>query len=80
MLKTLETHARQLAEYMSGLSEDAYHAGWINGLEYELWNALIDGPGTYGRLQITNDHIARLRELSATAAGWIVSTMSKKKR
>ncbi len=72
MLSKLEPKARQLAEFMSGLSEEAYCAGWMDGLEFELWDAVIGGPREYGCLQITLGHIAQLRELSAAAGGWIV--------
>jgi hypothetical protein len=36
----LDHAQRQLADYMSDLSEEAYSAGWMNGLEYALWDAL----------------------------------------
>lgn len=71
MLLELEPKARELAELMSGLSEEAYCAGWMHGLEFELWEAVINGPREYGRLQITLDHIAQLRRLSSAAGGWI---------
>jgi len=57
---------------MSELSEVAYCAGWMDGLEFELWRALIGGPRTYGRLEITDEQLARLRALSGAASGWIV--------
>ncbi len=72
MLLQLDPAARALAEYMSDLSEEAHCAAWMQDLEFELWRALISGPRTYGRLQITATHIARLGELSAAAKGWIV--------
>lgn len=72
MLSDLEPTARQLAEYMSDLSEEAYAAGWMEALEFELWAALDEGPRDYGRLRISNDHIDKLRQLSAAAGGWIV--------
>ena len=72
MLLKLEPKARELAEYMSALSEEAYCAGWMDGLEFELWEVVINGPRRCGRLQITHDHIAQLRRLSEAAGGWIV--------
>lgn len=72
MLQQLDPHARALADFMSELSEEAYCAGWMDGLEFELWRALIGGPRTYGRLEITDEQLARLRELSEAAKGWIV--------
>jgi hypothetical protein len=64
--------AQALTDYMSGLSELAYAAGWMEGLEFALWRAVIDGPRRYGRLEITAEHVARLRALSTDCGGWIV--------
>jgi hypothetical protein len=72
MLLELEPKARALADYMSDLSEEAYAAGWMDGLEFDLWEAVVSGPRKYGFLDITPHHIARLRELSQEAGGWIV--------
>lgn len=72
MLTELDPDARKLADYMSELSEEAHFAGWLQGLEFELWDAIVGGPRDYGGLQITREHIRRLQELSALAGGWIV--------
>jgi hypothetical protein len=68
----LSPEARELATYMSELSEEAYCAGWMTDLEYELWDIVQTGPRKYGRLDITTDHIARLRTLADRCGGWIV--------
>lgn len=60
MLHQLDPAARALADYMSGLSEEAYCAAWMQDLEFELWRALGGGPTTYGRLELTHAHVARL--------------------
>lgn len=57
---------------MSALSERAYYAGWMSGLEFELWEAVVSGPREYGRISITDEHIHELRRLSDAAGGWIV--------
>ena len=57
---------------MSSLSEAAWYAGWMEGLEFELWRAIIDGPFRYGRLELTTTHIERLRVLSESCGGWIL--------
>ena len=71
MLSDLSSPQRELAEYMSALSERAYGASWMEGLEVALWRAASQGPFTYGRLELTPEHVRHLRELSAACGGWI---------
>jgi len=68
----MNAEEKQFADYLSNLSEEAYSASWMLGLEYVLWSAIIDGPRKYGRLEITDEHIARLKELSDACGGWII--------
>ena len=57
---------------MSTLSEQAWYAGWMDGLEFALWDAVVNGPREYGRLEINDAHIAELRYLADAAGGWII--------
>lgn len=68
----MKPEAKELMSYMSALSEEAYYADWMQGLEFALWKAAIEGAQKYGRLNITDDHIAKLKELSEDCGGWIV--------
>ena len=68
----MEAEAKELKKYMSALSEEAYCAAWMEGLEYALWKAVLEGRLKYGRLQITREHTTRLKELSDRCGGWIV--------
>lgn len=72
MLAELSPAQRRLAEFMSEVSEEAYYAGWMVGLEYALWEALLEGRSKYGRLELTDEHRRRLRQLSDECGGWIV--------
>ena len=72
MLKDLAPDQLALAEYMSELSEKSIHAAWIQNLEHALWRACIEGPFEYTRLEMTDTHVAKLRELSERCGGWIV--------
>lgn len=71
MLADLSESQRELANYMSTISEEAYAASWIEGLEFELWRAIQESPIPYGRLQLTSAHTKRLKELSQICGGWI---------
>ncbi len=68
----MKPEEKQLAGYMSDLSERSYCAGWMDGLEYVLWSAMVDGPRKYGFLEITDQHIIKLKELSDACGGWII--------
>ena len=72
MLSELTEKQKHLAEFMSELSEEAYCAGWMLGLEYALWAAVSTGPRSFGRLDISVSQIERLRRLSLQCEGWIV--------
>jgi hypothetical protein len=71
MLNELTPAQRDLAEYMSHLSECAYSAAWMDGLELALWQAVVKGPYKYGRLQLEIEHVQRLILLSERCDGWI---------
>jgi hypothetical protein len=72
MLNDLNPSQRALADYMSELSELAYHAGWMKGTEFALWNAVMGRLKQYGRLEITDEIVRHLKELSSECSGWIV--------
>ena len=72
MLRDLNESQRALAEAMGRLSEAGYHAGWMAGLEFDLWRGVVDGPFRYGQHDLTDDQIERLRHLSEACGGWIV--------
>ena len=71
MLSDLTSSQKALAEYMSELSERAYSAGWMKGLEFVLWRAVVHGPFKYGRLELTCEHAQHLAALSENCGGWI---------
>ena len=71
MLSDLTSSQKALAEYMSELSERAYSAGWMMGLEFALWRAVTDGPFKYGHLELTCEHARHLAALSENCGGWI---------
>jgi hypothetical protein len=71
MLSELTPAQRALADYMSELSEQAFHAGWMQDLEHALWRAVLEGPFRYGHLELAAVHVERLRELREACEGWI---------
>jgi hypothetical protein len=71
-ISLLTPEARELAEYMSQISEDAWCAGWMHGVEVSLWDIVVNGPREYGAIFITTDQVNRIRDLADAAGGWIV--------
>jgi hypothetical protein len=60
-----------LIDYISELSEEAYCAGWMSAVEFALWRRVCEGPGRYGRLEVTEAHLQKLGELSRRCGGWV---------
>lgn len=71
MLNDLNEPQRILADYMSDLSEEAYSASWMKGLEFDLWEALEGKLKKYGRLEVDREIQDNLKRLSDEANGWI---------
>ena len=67
--------ARELANFMSELSEDCFHARWLEGWEYLLWNSLvgsIDGGYPLGQDYISKRDHSRLWQHKEACVGWII--------
>lgn len=67
----MEPEQRELERYMKLLCRHAYGLEWSDHLEYVLWHACINGPMRYGQLQLSQEHLDDLRDLSAACEGWI---------
>jgi phage pi2 protein 07 len=72
MLENLTDAQRALADYMSELSEDAWCAGWMMNLEFELWRAMQSEPRECGRIVLSDAQVETLQRLSAGCGGWVV--------
>jgi hypothetical protein len=72
MLKDLNGDQLQLEELMSSISEAGYSAGWMEGLEYELWVILNSTKRNYGRHIVTEEQFQQLKYLSDKCGCWIV--------
>jgi len=71
MLADLQEDQWLLAYVMSTISERCYYAGWQQGLEYVLYQALRTGPRRYGHSEISDDDITALTLLSARCGCWV---------
>jgi ankyrin repeat protein len=72
MLNDLTEDQKKLGNFMSVLSEEAYTAGWMEGLEFALWKAMNNQITEYARLKFTKEHIEKLKSLSSKINGWII--------
>jgi len=63
---------QELYDLMSEISEEHWCAGWMYGLEFDLWERVkSDDPLPYGFREIDAALLKRLRELSEEIGGWI---------
>jgi predicted RNA binding protein YcfA (HicA-like mRNA interferase family) len=60
-----ETEQRALAQYMSYLSQEAHRQPWARGLEYALWEVVLEETREYGRASFGDEHAAALRRLAS---------------
>lgn len=68
----LTPEALELADFMEMISEDCYCAGWVGDLEFALWEIVQKGEAVeFGKGEITINDIARLKQFSDAAGGWI---------
>jgi hypothetical protein len=78
MLRDLTRDQRLRADFMSDLSEEAYYAGWMDGFEYALWEAVIEVRREYGRLALTGIERARVSRRKGAVAGSYSTTLPKR--
>ena len=71
MLNELTPTQRDLAELMSDISEHVWRAGWMMGLEYELWKELTSATNGSVPALATQEQLERLSQLSKACGGWI---------
>jgi len=62
---------RALAREMSEISEQAFCAGWMDELEYRLWEIVQGGPRKYGQVVLSDAQVTHLRDLSNKLRGWV---------
>jgi hypothetical protein len=72
MLNDLNEDQRKLAQLMSEISERCYRAGWMEGLEFALWDVVNGGNRKYGQHEISQVEIDELRSLSEKCDCWIM--------
>jgi hypothetical protein len=63
--------AVELLNLMNDISEDHYAAGWMVGLEYNLWSLAFENPeGNLGFSELSLRNRGRLIELTHRCQGW----------
>lgn len=63
---------KRLLSLMREISEEHYCAGWLDGLEYRLWQAVLQYPEPYefGFGPIANEQVEELRDLAEELQEW----------
>jgi hypothetical protein len=63
--------ALELRSLMSDISEDHYAAGWLIGLEFDLWRLIFEAPeNTFGFSTLSFESRSKLIELTYRCKGW----------
>jgi hypothetical protein len=62
--------AEHLLQLMGEIGERAYYAGWMRGLEFDLWDAVVNGPRRYGAIDLDQPTIDDLARFAGAADGW----------
>ncbi len=62
--------ATLLLRLMEDISEEYYCAGWMGGLEYDLWAMVNGGLREYGMGTVSETEVGELKRLSEAAGGW----------
>lgn len=71
-LQDLTQDQRDLADFISEISERCYRAGWMQGIEYEVWEAMHAPDLGSGALRLTVEDAQQLHAMSTNCRGWIV--------
>jgi hypothetical protein len=72
LIHGLTREERQLAKFMSDISERCYGAGWQENSEFILWHAVTSGPRKFGQDKISQEEIDELIRISNKTKTWIV--------
>jgi hypothetical protein len=64
------TSALALRDLMSDISEEYHCAGWLTGLERELWAMVQGGDRRFGLGEVDENTVKRLRDLHERSGGW----------
>lgn len=62
---------KELADLMSDISEDWWCAGWMQNLEYSLWELVCTRKTELGRHMLYGSQLNDLIRLSGEIGGWI---------
>ena len=67
-IKTLAANA--LFRGLSEISEEGYCAGWMGGVEFDVYRICLAGGGIYGMAEISKENADELLHLASLAGGW----------
>ena len=68
----LTPRQRALYEAISDVSEARWCAGWLMGIEYQLWAELHDAGSRQGTDERDDAQLETVRALSDAVSGWII--------
>lgn len=66
----LNAKKKELSDFMSELFEEYYSAGWLDGLEFQLWEVLEGNAKAFAGGKLKPEEVTRLRQLRDGLGGW----------
>mmetsp|Transcript_40893 Transcript_40893/g.80689 ORF Transcript_40893/g.80689 Transcript_40893/m.80689 type:complete len:138 (-) Transcript_40893:44-457(-) len=66
-------HRKELEDLISSISQNCWFAGWMKDSEHYIWNMAMGEAVSrqWGVGLLSDSEVAKLRELSSKAGGWI---------
>lgn len=68
----MEIEDHPLTTLISDISETYFNAGWMIGIEFELWDAINGSASDYWKDKLEDPNLARLKAVSDQLGSWAV--------
>lgn len=60
-----------IGDLVSDISEDCYCAGWMHGIEFDLWAVICGDATDYAGVTLADHRVQALARIARDADGWV---------